>query len=41
MAAFIKRRPLLSAAIAVVVVLAALNLLLPYIGGGHGLTAIP
>jgi hypothetical protein len=41
MAAFIRRRPLLSAAIAVVIVLAALDLVLPFIGGGHGLTAIP
>lgn len=41
MAAFIRRRPLLSATLAVVVVLAALDLVLPNIGGGHGLTAIP
>jgi hypothetical protein len=41
MAAFIRRRPLLSSALAVVAVLAVLDVVLPYIGGGHGLTAVP
>ena len=36
-----KRRPVLSATIAVVTVLAVLALVLPYIGGEHGITGIP
>jgi hypothetical protein len=40
-AAFMKRRSVLWATIAVVTVLAVLALVLPYVGGGHGITGIP
>ena len=43
MPAFIKRRPVVSCVIAVLVVLAVLSFVLPYVGGGGdgGITTVP
>jgi hypothetical protein len=35
------RRRLIATALAVVVVLGILSLVLPYVGGGHGLSPLP
>jgi preprotein translocase subunit SecE len=40
--AFVKRRPVVSGVIAVLVVLAVLSFVLPYVGGGGGgITTVP
>jgi hypothetical protein len=40
-AAFMKRRLVLWATLAAITVLAVLALVLPYVGGTHGITRIP
>jgi len=38
---FVKRRPVLSAVVSVLVVVAVLSFLLPNVGGGGGITTVP
>ena len=41
MVEFVKQRPVLSAVIAVLVVVAVLSFVLPNVGGGGGITTVP